>query len=97
MFTLNSLVKGLPKLGSPQLGSPRMVPPRLVHPARVMHDPPTSEGHNFFFRTPFRVFLDSMESPLSQNSIHMLVEGSRYWSWLEKGNSGRAGLGRLAG
>ena len=38
--------------------------------------PPTSEGHNFFFRTPFRVFLDSMESPLSKDSINMLVEGS---------------------
>ena len=27
--------------------------------------PPTSEGHNSFVRTPIRVFLDSMESPLS--------------------------------
>ena len=33
--------------------------------------PPTSEGHNFFVRTPIRVFLDSMESPLSQESIHI--------------------------
>ena len=32
--------------------------------------PPTSEGHNSFVRTPFRVFLDSMEIPLSQDSIH---------------------------
>ena len=36
--------------------------------------PPTSEGHNFFVRPPFRVFLDSMESPLSQESINMLEE-----------------------
>ena len=35
---------------------------------------PTSESHNFFVRTPFWVFLDSMESPLSQESIHMLEE-----------------------
>ena len=34
----------------------------------------TSEGHNSFVRTPFRVFLDSMESPLSQDSIHISVE-----------------------
>ena len=37
--------------------------------------PPTSEGHNFFVRTPFRVLLDYMESPLSQESIYIyLVE-----------------------
>ena len=39
--------------------------------------PPTSEGHNFFVRTPFRVLLDSMESPLSQDSIYVPMEGSR--------------------
>ena len=33
--------------------------------------PPTSEGHNFFVRTMIRVFLDFMESPLSQEYIHM--------------------------
>ena len=33
--------------------------------------PPTSDSHNFFVRTPFRVFLDSMESSLSQDSSHM--------------------------
>ena len=38
--------------------------------------PPTLEGHNFLVRTPFRVFLDSMESPLSQDSIRMSVEDS---------------------
>ena len=36
--------------------------------------PPTLEGHNFFVRTPFRVFLDSMESPLSQDFIYMTME-----------------------
>ena len=35
--------------------------------------PPTSEGHNSFFRTPFWVFLDSMEIPSSQDSIHVPV------------------------
>ena len=35
--------------------------------------PPTSEGHNFFVRTSIWVFLDSMESPLSQYFIHIPV------------------------
>ena len=39
-----------------------------VRASRVRLDtyvrPPTSEGHNFFVRTPFQVFLNSMESPL---------------------------------
>ena len=34
----------------------------------------TSDEHNFFVRTPFEVFLDSMESSLSQESRFMLVE-----------------------
>ena len=36
--------------------------------------PPTSDGHNFFVRTPFQMFLDSMESPLSLESIHIQVD-----------------------
>ena len=35
---------------------------------------PTSDGHNFFVRTPFRMFLDYMESPLSLESIHIYLE-----------------------
>ena len=38
--------------------------------------PPTSEDHIFRVRTLFRVFLDSMESPLSQDSFHVPLEGS---------------------
>ena len=34
--------------------------------------PPTSNDHNFFIRTLFWVFLDSMEIPLSQYFIHIL-------------------------
>ena len=34
----------------------------------------TSDEHNFFVRTPFEVFLDSMESQLSQESRFMPVE-----------------------
>ena len=34
----------------------------------------TSDKHNFFVRTSFEVFLDSMESPLSQESRFMPVE-----------------------
>ena len=33
--------------------------------------PPTLEGHNSSVRAPIWVFLDSMESPLSQESTHM--------------------------
>ena len=36
--------------------------------------PLTSDDHNFFVRTPFEVFLDSMESSLSQESRFMPVE-----------------------
>ena len=39
--------------------------------------PATSEGHNSFVLTPFLVFLDSMESPWSQDSIHIPLEDSR--------------------
>ena len=52
---------------------------RVRLPSHVQ--PPTLEGHNFLVRTPFWVFLDSMESPLSQDSIRMSVEGSGCWSW----------------
>ena len=34
----------------------------------------TSDEHNFFVRTPFEVFLDSMDSSLSQESRFMPVE-----------------------
>ena len=36
--------------------------------------PLTLDDHNFFVRTPFEVFLDSMERPLSQESRFMHVE-----------------------
>ena len=39
--------------------------------------PPTLEGRNSFVRTPIRVFLDSMESPLSQEYIDMPDEDIR--------------------
>ena len=40
--------------------------------------PPTLEGHNSFVRTPIWVFLDSMEIPLSQESIHMSEEDIKF-------------------
>ena len=58
--------------------------------------PPTLEGHNFFVRIPIRVFLDSMESPLSQDSIHIHVEGIGYWSW-PVGTIGKDWSGRARG
>ena len=39
--------------------------------------PPTSGGHISFVRTPIRVFLDSMEIPLSQEYIDMPEEDRR--------------------
>ena len=36
--------------------------------------PPTSDSHNFFVRTPFWVFLDSMKIPLSLESIHIYLD-----------------------
>ena len=36
--------------------------------------PPTSEGPNFSVRTPIQVILDSMESPLSQESINRQID-----------------------
>ena len=45
--------------------------------------PPTSEGHNFFIQIPIRVFLHSMEIPLSQASIQMSLEGIGAGSGLE--------------
>ena len=39
--------------------------------------PPTSNDHNFFIQTLFQVFLDSMESPLSQDSNNIPVEDIR--------------------
>ena len=38
-------------------------------------EPPTLDGHNFFIRTPIRVFLDSTESSLSLESDHMSMNG----------------------
>ena len=38
--------------------------------------PPTSDDHIFRVQTLFWVFLDSMESPLSQDYFHVPVEGS---------------------
>ena len=61
-----------------KLGQVRTARPSQVISARFDYVwPPTSEGNNAFVRTLFRVFLDSMESPLSQDSIHMPLEDSR--------------------
>ena len=38
--------------------------------------PPTLDDHIFHVPTSFGVFLDSMESPLSPDSLHMPMEGS---------------------
>ena len=42
--------------------------------ATVHGKPPTSDGHNFFVRTPFWMFLDSMEINLSLKSIHIYID-----------------------
>ena len=38
--------------------------------------PPTLDDHNFLVRTPFRVFLDSIEKTWSQESSNVPVEGN---------------------
>ena len=40
--------------------------------------PPASDDHIFRVRTPFGVFLDSMERPMSQGYFHVSVEGSGF-------------------
>ena len=40
----------------------------------VHRKPPTSDDHNFFVPTLFRMFLDSMERPLSLESIHIYLD-----------------------
>ena len=54
---------------------------QLVNPGQLVRFayvwPPTSEGQISFVRTPIWVFLDSMESPLSQEYIHIPEEKIR--------------------
>ena len=42
--------------------------------ATIHGKPPTSDGHNFFVRTPFLMFLNSMESHFSLESIHIYLD-----------------------
>ena len=55
---------------------------QLVNPGQLVRFAyvwsPTSESHISFVRTPIWVFLDSMESPLSQEYIHMPEENIRF-------------------
>ena len=50
---------------------------RGFHAAAQLHccaRPPTSDNRNFLVRALFWVFLDSMESPLSLESIHIYID-----------------------
>ena len=40
----------------------------------VYRKPSTSDGHNVFVRTPFWMFLDSMEIPLNPKSINIYLD-----------------------
>ena len=40
----------------------------------VHRKPSNSDDHNFFVRTPFQMLLDSMQSPLSLESIHIELD-----------------------
>ena len=42
--------------------------------ATVQWKPPTSDGHNFFVRTLFWMFLDFIEIPLSLESINIYLD-----------------------
>ena len=63
-------------IGSVRIGLSGWVrPTRSVWLGLTIHvRPPTSDGHNFFVRTLFWVFLDSMESPLSQDYKNVPME-----------------------
>ena len=58
---------GAPKV----LGNAIAWVPRNCASVTVNTRPPTLDDHNFLVRAPFQVFLDSMESPLSIESIHI--------------------------
>ena len=50
---------------------------KFVRLGLIVHvRPPTSNCQKLFVRTSFWVFLDSMESPFSQDSSHISVENS---------------------
>ena len=53
---------------------------------------PTSDDHNFLVRSPFQVFLDSMERSLSIESDHMPVDGILCSNIANPTSSGRANL-----
>ena len=42
--------------------------------ATVHGKPPTLDGHNFFVRIPFWMFLNYMESHLILKSIHICID-----------------------
>ena len=62
--------------------------------------PPTLEGHNLFVQTPFLVFSDSMEIPLSLDSSMCMWRavgtGAGRQGQVGQGRSGRAGRVGLA-
>ena len=73
-----------------ELSQVRSARPVQVNSSRFDYvRPPTSEGHNSFIRTPFLVFLDSMEIPLSQESIHIYEKDSRCQTELSQVRSAR--------
>ena len=46
-------------------------PEKYIFLVTVHMRPPTLDGHNFLVQTSIRVFLDSIEIPLSIESIHI--------------------------
>ena len=53
---------------------------------------PTSDDHNFLVRSPFQVFLNSMESSLSLESDHIPVDGIWCSNIADLTSSGRVDL-----
>ena len=47
----------------------------VLHVSCRSYEAPTSDDHNFLVRSPFQVFLDSMESSLSLEFDHIPVDG----------------------
>ena len=64
----------------------------VLHVSRCSCEALTSDDHNFLVQSPSQVFLNSMESFLSLESDHMLMDGIWCSNIVELTSSGRADL-----
>ena len=64
----------------------------VLHISCCSYEAPTSDDHNFLVRSPFQVFLDSMEISLSLESDHIPMDGTKYSNIADLTSSGRADI-----